>query len=51
MKQMKYVHTPQQSNMGIPVLGTPTVMLSQSNEYWFAHKVDKCYFREEVSLS
>lgn len=42
---------PSTEQYGNSVLWTPTVILSQSNEYWFAQKADKCYIREEASLS
>lgn len=35
--------------MGISVHGLlQTDLLSQSNQYWFAQKVEKCYASEEV---
>lgn len=37
--------------MGILVLWTPAVMLSQSNQYQFAQKVEKCHVTEEVKLT
>lgn len=39
MKQMKGVHTPQHSNVGIPVLWAPTVRLTQSNEFGLLRKL------------